>query len=145
MGTARPARITGAAVLLSVVVLLAVAYVIRGVLGYFDQGAIGTRMPFPQFLVSAPNQVAVPITVAGLAGAATVGILRRRAWGRLLALAIAVAFLGSGLLLTIEAIRGWGVAGSFAVLVVPLALVALLCGGFVMWATWSTRAHFDGR
>jgi hypothetical protein len=142
--TARRARITGGVLLLSVVATLAAAYALRGGLGYFEQGAIGTRMPFSEFLVSAPDQVAVPITVAGLAGAAAVGVLRRRAWGRLLALAIAVAFLGSGLFLAIEAIRGWGVAGSFAILLVPLAVGAVLFGGFVTWATWSSRAYFDG-
>jgi hypothetical protein len=81
--------------------------------------------------------------LAVLAPVASVGLLRARRWGQFLAAALgALSGLGA-ILLVAAASRDLGQPGSFAVLLLPPALIAALFGGLLLYATLGKRAYFQ--
>jgi hypothetical protein len=124
---------------------LALLNVARGLLGLFqsaDDGGIASQMAVGEFLLVAPEQVLVPATLGIGSGIAGVAVLGGRGWSQILAIAVGVACIVVGVLLTLPAIAEWGVPGSFALLLLPAAAVAFLVGAYVLYAAVANRAYF---
>jgi hypothetical protein len=73
---------------------------------------------------------------------AAVGVLAARRFGLYLALAVGAAVVVGGAILLWRAVAEWSLPGSFAVLLLPPAAIALVVGGFVLIAAFGKRAHF---
>jgi len=81
--------------------------------------------------------------LAVLAPVASVGLLRARRWGQFLAAALGALSVLGAILLVAAASRDLGQPGSFAVLLLPPALIAALFGGLLLYATLGKRAYFQ--
>jgi hypothetical protein len=133
--------------MLIVIAVLTLLYMARGLVGYFqsaDVGGIATQISIGEFLLEAPEQILVPAAVGILSGISAVGVFRGRRSGQILAIGVGAAYLIGGVILLVPAVVEWGVPGSFAILLVPPGIVALLAGVFIVYAAVAHRAYFRG-
>jgi hypothetical protein len=141
----RPARVTIAVVVLAAVAALAFIYVALSIRGYVDSATydgIASRMTFLEFVADAPDQVLIPTGLGTTATAAAFGVIRRRSWGRILAILIGLALVLGGLVVLVAAVREWGLPGSFSGLLLAPAIVAILVGAFVGLAAFMAATYF---
>ncbi len=141
----RPPSVTRLGIVLIVVALLALLNMARGLVGYFqsaDDGGIATQVSLGEFLLVAPEQTLVPAGIGTLSGIGAVGVFRGRRWSRILAIGVGAASVLGGVMLSLPAILEWGVPGSFALLLLPAAVVAFLIGAYVLYAAHVNRAYF---
>lgn len=134
-------------VMLVVTAVLALLNTARGLVGYFqsaDVGGIANQISVGEFLLEAPEQTLVPAVVGIVSGIAAVGVFRARRWGQILAIGVGAASLLGGVMLLLPLIVEWGVPGSFAILLVPPGIVALLAGAFIVYTAVANRAYFRG-
>jgi hypothetical protein len=144
----RPTRVTIAAIVLIAVAGLAFLYGSVGFLSYFGSfqeygSATGTTAV--EFVTGALAQALIPVAIALVAGTAAIGLLRGTRWGAALTIAASIVFLVGGLALLYGAMREWGLPGSFAVLYLPPAVVAILVGAYVGLATLTSGSYFADR
>ena len=123
----RPRSVSGLGVVLILIAVLALLNVARGLVG--------------RFLVEAT--ILMPAGVGILSLIAAVGVFRGRRWSQILAIGVGVASLSGGVLLSLPMIVEWGHPGSFAVLLLPIAFLAFLIGGYVLYAAFVNRAYFS--
>ncbi len=145
---ARPARVTGAVLVLGIAAALSLVWAVRSVLGYFESteyGGIATLMPIHEFILDAPEQVILPLGLAVLAGTASLGVWQGRPWGRALAAIVTAIILLGAVLLTVGVVVEWGLPGSFAVLLIPPIIVMLVVGGYIVWTLLTSSTYFDRR
>jgi hypothetical protein len=144
----RPARVTGAIVLLTIGALGAFLWAVLSVLGYVESGrydGIATRMSFVEYIIDMPDQILIPLGVALASAGAALGVVRRRQWGRRLAIGLALAMALTGLVLLFRAVLEWNLPGSFAILLVPPGLILLLSGASLAYAMISAPGYFFDR
>lgn len=144
---ARPARITIAAVVLGLAIGVTLIVGTLSVVVYLNT-VRSSGVPPPaagDVAVVAIVQLLVPLTLAVSGTAAVIGLVRGRAWGRVLALAVGALLMVLGLALLWPVLREWGMRDSLSVLLIPPAAVMLIIGGFVAWAAASSRAFFSDR
>ncbi len=144
--TRRPRSATGLGVVLILIGVLALLNMARGLVGYFasaEDGGIASRAPIGEYLLLASMETLVPAGVGILSVVGAVGVFLGRRWGRILATGVGAATVFAGVLLTLPAIVEWGMPGSFALLLLPAAFVAVLLGGFVLYAALANRAYFS--
>jgi hypothetical protein len=142
----RPRSVTALGVVLILIALLALLNVARGLVGYFESagyGGIATRVSVAEFVVTASDQILVPAAIGIGSALASTGVFRGRRWGQVLAICVGSAILLVGAMLTLPTIVEWGVPGSFALLLLPGALIAFLVGGYVLYAAFVNRAYFS--
>lgn len=101
----------------------------------------GASVSLVDLLVSAPAQILVPLAIGIAAGIGGIGVLRARRWGAILAIGVGLALLAGGIILLWVVISELGIPGSFAMLFLPPAAVALIVGTFVLWAALATRSR----
>ncbi|MGQ0607542.1 MAG: hypothetical protein ACT4OQ_03650 [Chloroflexota bacterium] len=115
--------------------------------GYFDAANFGGaryRPSFSEYIVGVPLwQSPVTTILVGLAaGVAGMGLLNGRGWSQILAIGIGSLSVAAAVALFGNAIAGWSQPGSFAVLLLPPAVVALLLGTLVLHGIATTRTYF---
>ena len=104
-------------------------------------GDVGGIASLVELLMQAPTQVLVPSAIGIAAGIAGIGVLRARRWGAVLAIGVGLALILGGVVLLWVVFSELGLPGSFAVLFLPPAAVALVVGTFVLWAARATAAR----
>ena len=144
-GTGRPGSATALGIVLFLIALLFVAYagltVVSNLQNPGDGG--GGIASLVELLLLAPAQVLVPSAIGIAAGVGGVGVLRARRWGAVLAIGVGLALILGGVFLLWVVISELGIPGSFAVLFLPPAAVALIVGTFVLWAALANRPHLS--
>jgi len=104
-------------------------------------GDVGGIASLVELLMQAPTQVLVPSAIGIAAGIAGIGVLRDRRWGAVLAIGVGLALILGGVVLLWVVLSELGLPGSFVVLFLPPAAVALVVGTFVLWAARATVTH----
>jgi len=129
-------------VVLFLIALLFLAYAGVILASYLAvSGDVGGIASLVELLMQAPTQVLVPSAIGIAAGIAGIGVLRARRWGAVLAIGVGLALILGGVVLLWVVFSELGLPGSFAVLFLPPAAVALVVGTFVLWAARATEAH----
>lgn len=143
VGTGRPRSVTALGVVLIVLALLLLLYVGISVVGTLQNPGDGGGdvASLVELMLETPAQVLVPSAIGIAAGIGGIGALRRRRWSAVLAIGVGMALLLGGVVLLWVVISELGLPGSFAVLFLPPAAVALIVGTFVLWAALATRTH----
>ena len=143
-GTGRPGSATALGIVLFLIALLFVAYAgLTVVSNLQNPGGGGGIALLVELLLLAPAQVLVPSAIGIAAGVGGVGVLRARRWGAVLAIGVGLALILGGVFLLWVVISELGIPGSFAVLFLPPAAVALIVGTFVLWAALANRPHLS--
>lgn len=142
-GTGRPRSVTALGIVLIVLALLFLSYVGLSVVSTLqDPGDGGGDVAsLVELMLEAPAQILVPSAIGIAAGSAGIGVLRARRWGAVLAIGVGLALIMGGVVLLWVVFSELGLPGSFAVLFLPTAAVALVVGTFVLWAARATAAH----
>ncbi len=134
-------------VTLIVIAALTLLNTARGFVSYFpsaDDGGIVPQISVLEFLLDAPEQTLVPAVVGILSAIAAVGVFRGRRWGQILAIGVGAASVLGGVMLLLPLIAEWGPPGSFAILLVPPGIVALLAGAFIVYTAVAYRTSLRG-
>lgn len=140
----RPASVTALGVLLILIAALLLFSAVRGVLGYFESaqyGGVATRMSLAEYLLERPQETLLPPFIGLVAAIAGVGVFRGRRWARPLAVGVGVAAIVGGVFLLLIVLSELGLPGSFAMLFLPPGLLAILIGGFVVYAALANGAY----
>jgi len=87
------------------------------------------------------GQLAIPPFIGLVAAIAGVGVFRGRQWARPLAVGVGVATILGGVFLLLIVLSELGLPGSFAMLFLPPGLLAILIGGFVVYAALANGAY----
>ena len=142
-GTGRPRSVTALGIVLIVLALLFLLYVGLSIVSTLQNPGDGGGdvASLLELMLEAPGQVLVPSVIGIAAGFGGIGVLRQRRWSVVLAIGVGLALLLGGVVLLWVVISELGLPGSFAVLFLPPAAVALIAGTFVLWAALATRAH----
>ena len=132
--------------MLVVVAALAILNTARSVVGYLPvAGDGGPAAPFSitEFLLTTPEQTLAPALVGLFSAVAAGGVFRARHWSIVLVIGVGVAMLMGGVLLALPSIVEWGVLGSFALLLLPAGLLAVLIGMYLVYAALANRAYLS--
>lgn len=143
----RPARVTVAGTVLVVQAALTLLFSVLSFWGALGVGQFdGTeRAVTPEIVAGALAQASIPLGLTLTAGAAAIGVLQGRRWGRPLALAAGAILLLGGFVLLWIVLRELGLPGSFAVLAIPPAILFLAVGAFVTFAAGTSGRYFDDK
>lgn len=140
----RPASVTALGMVLIVIAVLLLLSAARGIVGYFESaeyGGVATRVSLAEYLLERPQDTLLPPLIGVMAAIAAVGAFRGRGWARPLSVAVGAAVILGGAFLLFIVVAEWGLPGSFAVLFLPPGLLAVLIGGFVVWAALANGAY----
>ncbi len=140
----RPASVTALGILLSIIAALLLFGGVRTLLGYFESAqfdGVATRMSLGEYLFERPQETLLLPLIGVAAAIAGVGVFRGRRWARLLAVAVGVAMILGGAFLLLMVLSELGVPGSFAILFLPPGILAVLIGGYVVWAALAHSAY----
>ena len=140
----RPASVTALGIVLILLAALLLLSLMRYIPGYFEIAALedaATRRSLLEYLMERPEDTLLPPLIGLASAIAAVGVFRGRGWAGWLAIAVGLAILAGGVLLLFIAVSGLGAPGSFAVLIFPPAILALLIGGFVVYAALRNAAY----
>jgi len=140
----RPGSVTALGIVLILTAAVLLLSLMRYVPGYFEVAQledVGTRRSLLEYLLERPQDTLLPPLIGLASAIAAVGVFGGRRWARPLAIAVGLTILAGGVLLLLIAVSGLGAPGSFAVLIFPPAILALLIGGFVVYAALRNAAY----
>ncbi|MEP7083028.1 MAG: hypothetical protein ABI841_08675 [Chloroflexota bacterium] len=141
-----PRSVIGLWAMLIVISALLLLSAARSILGYFESAqydGVATRMSLVEYLLERPQDTLLPPFVGLMAAIAAAGVFGGRRWARPLAAAVGVATILGGAFLLLVVLSELGLPGSFAILFLPPALLALLVGAFVVYAALRNAAYLS--
>ena len=142
----RPASVTALGFLLILIAALLLFNAARNVLSYFESAeyeGVATRMSLAEYLLERPQETLLPPLIGVMAAIGGVGAFRGRRWTRPVAVAVGVATVLGGAFLVMIALSELGIPGSFAMLFLPPAVLAVAMGAFIVYAALVNGAYLN--